>query len=220
MTIFPKMFDAVLGESILKRARAGKFIDIKIHDIRGYTLNRHRKVDDRPYGGGPGMVMCAQPIFEAVEAVKRRLKSHKPKVILLSPQGKVLNHKLAKKLSKNKHLILICGHYEGIDERVTKIIDEEISIGDYILTGGELAAMVLVDCVSRFIPKVLGHKDSTKEESFSNGLLEYPQYTRPENFRGMKVPSVLLSGDHKRISIWRKEQASKITKKKRPDMLR
>lgn len=220
LTIFPKMFEAVLGESIIKRAQAKKLIEIKTHNIRDYTLDKHRKVDDKPYGGGPGMVMCAQPIFDAVKAVKAKSKPRKPKIILLSPQGKLLNHNLAKKLCRNKQLILICGHYEGVDERVMKIVDEEISIGDYVLTGGELAAMVLIDCVARFIPKVLGHVDSAKDESFAAGLLEYPQYTRPSRFRGLKAPEVLLTGDHKKIKIWRKEQALKITKKKRPDILK
>jgi tRNA (guanine37-N1)-methyltransferase len=212
------MFEAVLGESIIKRARKARLLDIKIHDIRDYSSDPHRKVDDRPYGGGPGMVMNVQPIFHAVNSLKKKSKSSK--VILLSPQGKILTHKLAKSLSKNKALILICGHYEGVDERVASLADAEISIGDYILTGGELAAMVLIDSIARFLPGVLGHKDSNREESFSSGLLEYPQYTRPANFKGLKVPAVLLSGDHQAIAKWRKNQALKRTKQKRPDILK
>jgi tRNA (guanine37-N1)-methyltransferase len=164
------------------------------------------------------MVMNVQPIFHAVNSLKKKSKSSK--VILLSPQGKILTHKLAKSLSKNKALILICGHYEGVDERVASLADAEISIGDYILTGGELAAMVLIDSIARFLPGVLGHKDSNREESFSSGLLEYPQYTRPANFKGLKVPAVLLSGDHQAIAKWRKNQALKRTKQKRPDILK
>ncbi|MCM8757849.1 MAG: tRNA (guanosine(37)-N1)-methyltransferase TrmD [Candidatus Omnitrophica bacterium] len=226
ITIFPKMFEAVLNESIIKRAQRKGKVKIFVHNLRDYSLDKHRKVDDRPFGGGSGMVMKPEPIFRAVESIlgkdykKIQGNSSKTKVILLSPQGKILNHQLVKKLAKNRHLILICGHYEGVDERVRRyLIDEEISIGDYILTGGELPAMVLIDSVIRFIPGVLGDKKSLKIESFEYNLLEYPQYTRPANFRGMKVPKILLSGDHKRIKEYREKEALKLTLNKRPDLL-
>ncbi|MBU3959136.1 MAG: tRNA (guanosine(37)-N1)-methyltransferase TrmD [Candidatus Omnitrophica bacterium] len=216
ITIFPKMFAPILNESIIKRAQNKNKVKIYIHNLRDYTQDKHRKVDDRPFGGGSGMVMRPESIFRAVEALKP-----KSKIILLSPQGKRLNQKIAKRLSGCKHLILICGHYEGIDERVRRYLaDEEISIGDYILTGGELPAIVLVDCLIRLIPGVLGDKNSLNFESFEGNLLEYPQYTRPANFRGMKVPKVLLSGNHKKIQEWRKQEAVKITNRKRPDLLK
>ncbi|MCX5712280.1 MAG: tRNA (guanosine(37)-N1)-methyltransferase TrmD [Candidatus Omnitrophica bacterium] len=215
ITIFPKMFEPVLGESILKRAQAAAKINIRVHDLRDYTADKHRKVDDRPFGGGSGMVLCPEPIFKAVEAVK----ISNSKVILLTPQGKKLDQSLAKKLAKQKHLILICGRYEGVDERVRDMADEEVSIGDYILTGGELPAMVLVDTITRFLPGVLGDKNSLNFESFEGNLLEYPQYTRPANFRSMEVPHVLLSGDHQKIESWRRQLALKRTKTRRPDLL-
>ncbi len=219
------MFKGVFDESILKRAQTTKKIKVNIYNIRDWSKDKHRKADDKPYGGGPGMVMSAQPIFDAVKKIKNmpRAKSRgrKAKVILLCPQGKKLDQKLAAKLSKHKHLILICGHYEGIDERVREgLVDEEVSIGDYVLTGGEIPAMVLVDTIARLIPGVLGHKDSNKQESFSADLLEYPQYTRPAVYKGLKVPQILLSGNHSRIEMWRKDQAKKITCKKRPDLIK
>jgi tRNA (guanine37-N1)-methyltransferase len=191
--------------------------------LRDYTSDKHRKVDDRPFGGGSGMVICAQPIFKVVEEIKRKAQKAKGKVktILLCPQGKTFSQKIAKKLAKEKHLILICGHYEGIDERVRKnLADEEISIGDYVLTGGELPAMVLTDALVRLIPGVLGDKNSLNFESFEGNLLEYPQYTRPADFRGQEVPAVLLSGDHKKIEEWRSSQALKRTRQRRPDLLK
>jgi len=207
------MFAPVLNESIVKRAQNKGKVRIYIHNLRDYTLDRHKKVDDRPFGGGSGMVMSPDPIFRAVEDIKSE-------VILLCPQGERLTQKIAKRLAESQHLILICGHYEGIDERVRQyLVDEEISIGDYVLTGGELPAMVLVDCLVRLIPGVLGDKNSLNFESFAGNLLEYPQYTRPANYRGMKVPAILLSGNHKKIADWRKKQAVKITKNKRPDLL-
>lgn len=219
ITIFPDMFKNILNESIIKRAQAKGKVKIFVHNLRDYTLDKHRKVDDRPFGGGSGMVMSAEPIFRAVEKI--RAKSRNTKVILLCPQGKTLTQGLAKKLAKNKHLVLICGHYEGIDERVRQyLVDEEISIGDYILTGGELAAMVLADTLVRLIPGVLGDKNSLKFESFEGNLLEYPQYTRPADFRAIKVPSILLSGDHQKINQWRKKEALRITRLKRPDLLK
>jgi len=221
ITIFPKMFAPVLNESIIKRAQAKRLVKINIHDLRNYTRDKHRKVDDRPFGGGPGMVFRLEPIFRAVESIKPKTQKPRPKIILLTPQGKRLDQRLAKRLSRYKHLILICGHYEGIDERVRqKLVTDEISIGDYVLTCGELPAMVLVDSVVRLIPKVLGKDESTHFESFSQGLLEYPQYTRPAVYRGMQVAKILLSGNHRLIAKWRREMALKVTKKKRPDLLR
>jgi len=220
LTLFPGMFKGIFNESIIKRARAAKKLKINIHNLRDWSRDKHKKADDKPYGGGCGMVMSAQPVFEAVKDLRSQVKSQKSKVILLSPQGKKLDQKLAQKLSKNKHIILICGHYEGVDWRVRQVlINEEISIGDYILTGGEIPAMVLVDTVARLIPGVLGHKDSNKDESFSAGLLEYPQYTRPAVYKGFKVPQVLLSGNHNKIRQWRTKQAKKITLQKRPDLI-
>jgi tRNA (guanine37-N1)-methyltransferase len=230
ISIFPKMFEPVLSESIIKRAQAKSKVKIYLHNLRDYTLDKHKKTDDRTFGGGSGMVMGPEPIFRAVEFIKHRTPclsgrqantEHRTKVILLCPQGERLTQRVAKRLSKRKHLILICGHYEGIDERVRqKLADEEISIGDYVLTGGELPAMVLVDCLVRLIPGVLGDKNSLIFESFKDNLLEYPQYTRPSNFRGMKVPAVLLSGDHKKIEAWRNKEAVKRTKLKRPDLIK
>jgi len=221
VTIFPKMFEPVLNESIIKRAQKAGKVEIYIHDLRDYSSNKHRKVDDRPFGGGSGMVMCPEPIFKAVKDIKSKIKNQKSTVILLCPQGKRLEQKIVKKLSKNKHLILICGHYEGIDERVRRFLaNEEISVGDYVLTGGELPAMVLADAIIRLIPGVLGDKNSLNFESFEGNLLEYPHYTRPADFKGMGVPDVLTSGDHKRIENWRKQEALKRTKAKRPDLIK
>lgn len=224
ITIFPKMFEAVLNESIIKRAQKKGKVKIVIHNLRDYTQNKHRKIDDRPFGGGSGMVLRLEPIFKAVESLMQGAKIGKGRkqvsIILFTPRGEKLTQKITKRLVKYKHLILICGHYEGVDERVRQyLVDQEISIGDYVLTGGELPAMVLVDCLVRLIPGVLGDKDSLTFESFEDNLLEYPHYTRPANFRGLKVPKVLLSGNHKKIEAWRKNQALKVTKKKRPDLL-
>ena len=216
ISIFPKIFTPFLNESIIKRAQNKKKVKIFVHDLRDYTQDKHKKVDDRPFGGGPGMVMTAQPIFDAVKKIKGRRKSL---VILTCPKGKKLNQPLLKDLSKHKSLIIICGHYEGVDHRVcTELVDECISIGDYILTGGELPALVLVDAITRLIPGVLGKADSLMSESFEDSLLEYPQYTRPANFRGKKVPNVLLSGNHAQIVNWRKQQSLSQTKKGRPDL--
>ncbi len=214
LTLFPEMFSS-LNESIIGRAKTNKQININLVNIRDFSENKHNKVDDTPYGGGAGMVMMPDVVYRAYQS----LNNKDAKVIYMSPQGKTLNQKKVVELSKEEHLIILCGHYEGIDQRVLdKIVDEEISIGDYVLTGGELPAMVLIDSVSRYVEGVLS-EDSIKEESFSNGLLEYPQYTRPEVFEGMKVPEILLSGNHQRIDEWRKEQSLEITKKKRPDLL-
>ncbi len=219
ITIFPKMFAPVLNESIIKRAQNKGKVKIHTHDLRDYTLDKHRKVDDRPFGGGSGMVICAEPVFKAVEKIKAKGKSKKVRVVLLSPRGEKLNQKIAQRLAKYSQLILISGHYEGVDERVSQALaDEEISIGDYVLTGGELAGMVLVDCIVRLLPGVLGDKNSLNFESFGGNLLEYPQYTRPADFRRMRVPQVLLSGDHKKIEEWRRRQATQITKARRQDL--
>lgn len=219
ITIFPKMFKAALNESIIKRAQKKGKLEIDIHNLRDYSGDKHKKVDDRPFGGGSGMVLTCQPIFNAVKSLKKRSK--KAKVILLTPQGETLTQKTAKRFSCEKHLILICGHYEGIDERVRqKLVDKELSIGDYVLTGGELPAMVLVDAVTRLIPGVLGDKNSLNFESFEGNILEYPHYTRPADFKGLSVPKVLLSGNHKNIEIWRKKQALKRTMQRRPELMK
>jgi len=221
ITIFPKMFAPVLNESIAKRAQNTGKVKICIHNLRDYSQDKHRKVDDRPFGGGSGMVMLPEPIFKAVKHIKSIAHSQRSRVILLSPQGERLNQGTAERLIKYKHLILICGHYEGVDERVrAHLADEEISIGDYILTGGELPAMVLADSIVRLIPGVLGDKNSLNFESFTGNLLEYPQYTRPANYQKMKVPAILLSGNHQKIAEWRKNQAVKITKQRRPDLIK
>lgn len=224
LTIFPRMFAGILNESIIKRAQAKGRVDIFVHNLRDFSADKHHKVDDRPFGGGPGMVMRIEPIFNTVEFIYGQTKarwSKSRKVILLSPRGKTFRQRLAKRLSKYKHLIFICGHYEGVDERVRKsLVNEEISIGDYVLTGGELPAAVVIDSVIRLIPGVLGEKKSLLSESFEGNLLEYSQYTRPANYKGLKVPSVLLSGDHKKIEQWRSKQSIKITKQRRADLLR
>ena len=216
LTLFPDMFKGVFSESIIKRAIDLEKVEINLINFRDYTNDLHKKVDDTPYGGGAGMIMKPDVVYESYKSVK----SDYSKVIYMSPQGKKLNQKKVEELSKEKHLIILCGHYEGIDQRVIdKIVDEEISIGDYILTGGEIPAMVLIDSVSRYIDGVLS-PESIKEESFSNNLLEYPQYTRPEIFEGERVPEVLLSGHHENIKKWRKEKSFEITKIKRPDLLK
>jgi tRNA (guanine37-N1)-methyltransferase len=218
LTLFPKMFSSPFQESILGKANEKGLIQIRTINIRDFTLDKHQVVDDTPYGGGQGMVMKGEPIARAIEWVK----SQNPSVwtIFLTPQGKPFNQKIAQELSCRSHLILLCGRYEGIDERVRKLFaDEEISIGDYVLTGGELAAMVLMDAVSRLLPGVLGSDRSAEEDSFFQSLLEYPQYTRPSNFRGMDVPEVLLSGNHAAISRWRRTEALRRTWMRRPDLL-
>ena len=215
LTLFPEMFEA-LNQSIIGRAKEKNLIEINLINIRDFSKDKHKKVDDTPYGGGAGMVMKADVVYDAYKSVK----DENAKVIYMSPQGKTLNQSKVEELSKQEHLIILCGHYEGIDQRVIdKIVDEEISIGDYVLTGGEIPAMALIDSVSRYVDGVLTG-ESIKEESFSQGLLEYPQYTRPEVFEGVKVPEILLSGHHENIDKWRKEQSIHITKKKRPDLLK
>lgn len=214
LTLFPEMFEN-LKQSIIGRAIEKNIININLINIRDFSKNKHKKVDDTPYGGGAGMVMKPDVVYSAYKSIEDK----NAKVIYMSPQGKTLSQEKVEELSKEKHLVILCGHYEGIDQRVLdKIVDEEISIGDYVLTGGELPAMVLIDSVSRYVEGVL-KEDSIKEESFSNGLLEYPQYTRPEIFEGEKVPEILLSGHHENINKWRKEKSLEITKKKRPELI-
>jgi tRNA (guanine37-N1)-methyltransferase len=220
LTLFPEMFDSFKTFSILGRAVEKNILEIEAFNIRDFAANKHKQADDYPYGGGAGMVMLPQPLSDALNHVLSRYPEDKPKVIYLSPQGRVLTQALARELSAEPALILLCGHYEGIDQRVIdKYIDMEVSIGDYVLTGGELPAMVLVDCVTRLIPGVLGSSESILEESHSAGLLEYPQYTRPAVYEGDSVPEVLLSGNHKEINKWRRQQSLKNTLLKRPDLL-
>ena len=214
LTLFPEMF-APLEHSILKRASENGIIKFNIVNIRDFSKDKHKKCDDYPFGGGAGMLMMVEPLYDAIKSVYKK----NAKIIFPSPQGKVFNQEKAKELSKCEHLIFVCGHYEGVDERIFELFPmEEISIGDYVLTGGELASMVIVDSLSRFVDGVIS-KESLDNESFSNGLLEYPQYTRPAEFKGLKVPEVLLSGNHGEVDKWRKEQSEIITKKKRSDLL-
>jgi len=222
LTLFPEICRAPLSESMMKRAQENKIVDLRIHNLRDWTTDKHHIVDDAPFGGGQGMVMKPEPIFAAVEELQQSaIKNQKSKIILMSPSGRRLDQKLATELSQESHLIVICGHYEGVDHRVIEqIVDLEISIGDYVLTNGAIAAVVLVDTVARLLPGVLGHEQSAHDDSFSAGLLEAPQYTRPAEFRGWKIPEVLLSGNHAEIAKWRKEQALKRTKQNRPDLLR
>ena len=216
VTLFPEICRAPLGESMMKRAQEKRIVDLHIHNLRDWTTDRHHVVDDAPFGGGQGMVMKPEPIFAAVEDLKHRTS----KVILTSPAGRRFNQSLAKQLSQESHLIIVCGHYEGVDHRVIEhMVDFEISIGDYVLTNGAIAAVALVDAIVRLVPGTLGHEQSAADDSFSNGLLEAPQYTRPAEFRGWKVPDVLLSGNHAKIARWRKEQAIKRTGENRPDLL-
>ena len=218
LTIFPEMFESVFSSSILGRAREKGILDIRCVDIRPFSQSKHKNTDDYPFGGGAGMVMMAQPIVDAMRSVTG--EDFHGRRIYMGPGGRTLSADLARELSAEEHLVLLCGHYEGVDQRALDLcVDEEISIGDYVLTGGELAAMVLVDCVSRFIPGVLGSEESPEEESFSDGLLEYPQYTRPRVFEGMEVPEVLLSGHHLNIAAWRREMSLKRTRLRRPDLL-
>ncbi|MBU0963851.1 tRNA (guanosine(37)-N1)-methyltransferase TrmD, partial [Patescibacteria group bacterium] len=215
ITIFPEIFNSYFNESIIKRARKKKKINIKIHDLRKYTSDKHKTVDDRPYGGGPGMVLKIEPLYKCLKAIKKKsarggsATGGKSKTILLSAKGKTFNQTLASHYKNLDQLILICGHYEGVDERIKKYIDQEISIGNYVLTGGEVPAMVIVDSITRLIPGVLGDKNSPKDETFSKSkyYIEYPHYTRPENFKGQKVPEVLLSGNHSKIANWRQKQS-------------
>ena len=216
LTLFPEICRAPLSESMMKRAQESKIVDLHIHNLRNWTTDKHHIVDDAPFGGGQGMVMKPEPIFAAVESLRQKNSF----VVLMTPQGKQLTQPLAVDLSKREHVIIVCGHYEGIDHRVIEhLVDLEISIGDYVLTNGAIAAVVLVDAVVRLLPGVLGHEQSAADDSFSGGLLEGPQYTRPAEFRGWKVPEILLSGNHAEIAKWRKEEARKRTRENRPDLL-
>lgn len=218
ITLFPKVIKAILSESILKRAIDKGILDIKVYNIRDFTEDRHHVVDDYPYGGGAGMVLKLEPIFRAIDSLKKIEEERL--IIFLSPQGTTFNQKIAERLSKESRcLTFICGHYEGIDERVRAIVDEELSLGDYVLTGGELAAMTVIEASIRLIPGVLGDERSALEDSFSEGLLDFPHYTRPSEFRGMKVPEVLLSGNHEEVRIWRRRESLRRTLERRPDLL-
>ena len=219
LTLFPEICRAPLSESMMKRAQENGALDLHIHNLRDWTTDKHHVVDDAPFGGGQGMVMKPEPIFKAVESLESKIENRKSKILLMSPAGRKFDQEIATQFSREEHLIVICGHYEGVDHRVVEhLIDEEISIGDYVLTNGAIAAVVLVDAVVRLLPGVLGDDQSAVDDSFSGGLLEGPQYTRPSEFRGWKVPDVLLSGNHGEIAKWRKEQARQRTQKNRPDL--
>lgn len=219
LTLFPEMFTGVFGSSILKKAQEKEAVQLRVVNFRDFSTNKHNSVDDYPYGGGAGMVLTPQPIFDAVEELTKETEK-KPRVVLMCPQGERFTQKKAEELAEEEHLIFVCGHYEGYDERIREhIVTDEISIGDYVLTGGELASMVITDSVVRLLPDVLGNQQSQIEDSFSTGLLEHPHYTRPADFRGMQVPSVLTSGNHKRIEEWRHKESLRRTYTRRPDLL-
>ena len=216
LTLFPGMFAGPLDESIIKRARQAGLLELQLHQLRDWTHDRHKTVDDRPFGGGPGMLLKPEPIFEAVESLQRE----NTRVVLMSPAGRKFDQGIARELARQEHLLIVTGHYEGFDERIREALaDDELSIGDYVLTNGALPAMVVIDTVARLLPGVLGDDASSSEESFSNGMLEYPQWTRPAEFRGMKVPEVLVSGHHAEIAKWRSEQAKQRTQERRPDLI-
>lgn len=220
-TLFPDMCEAVLSESIVGRGRREGCIDIRCHNIRDYTLDKHRRVDDKPYGGGTGMLMQAQPVYDCICEIKRQAGTENSRLVYLSPQGRTLNQQLVRELAAEQHLILLCGHYEGVDQRVLDELQaEEISVGDYVVTGGELPALIIADAVARLQPGVLPNEDAYSIESHFDGLLEYPQYTRPEEWRGRRVPEVLLSGHHGNVDKWQREMAEEVTRLKRPDMLK
>ena len=219
MTLFPNIFSSYMNESIMKRAIEKKIIDVYIYNIRDFSTNKHKKVDDYPFGGGAGMLMTPQPIYDTYKYIVDKNNIKNPRVVYLTPKGKVYKQEIAKDLSLSEDIILLCGHYEGIDQRIIDlIVTDEVSIGDYILTGGELPALILIDSIARLIPGVLNQNESFEEESFKDDLLEYPHYTRPREFMGMSVPDVLLSGNHQKIEKWRIEESKKITKLRRPDL--
>ena len=221
MTLFPDMVRGVLSESIIGRAQSAGIIKVDCHNIRDFSTDKHRKTDDTPYGGGMGMVMTCQPVFDCFEKIKENIpEGNKTRVIYMSPKGRLFNHSVAEELSHYDNLVFLCGHYEGVDQRIIDgIIDEEISIGDYVLTGGEIPACIVIDAVSRLIDGVLPSEECYRDESVASGILEYPQYTKPREFRGMSVPDILLSGDHKKIDRWRLSESVAITKERRPDLL-
>ena len=220
LTLFPRMFDSPLSGGVIERARASGLLGIQIHDIRDHSQDRRRTVDDYPFGGGPGMLMKPAPLFEAVEAVMAAIPGGAAPVVLLSPQGKRLTQRVAEEMAQQDHLVLVCGRYEGVDERVRQhLATDEISIGDYVLSGGELAAMVVIEAVARLVPGVVGSCESTLSDSFTTGLLEHPQYTRPAEFRGWQVPEILLSGNHGQIARWRRRESLRRTYERRPDLL-
>lgn len=221
VTGFPRIFDGPLSESIIKRALERQVVQIQIHDLRDYTTDKHRSIDDYPYGGGPGMILKPEPIFACVENLKRNLQATAAKVILMSPQGRAFDQAMANRLATEDSLIFVCGHYKGVDERVVDhLVDEEISIGDYVLTGGELPALVVIDAIIRLIPGVLGDLDSAAGDSFQGDLLDHPHYTRPEEFHGYRVPEVLISGHHAKIAEWRSQMAATRTRERRRDLLK
>lgn len=215
LTLFPEMYEGVLNSSILKRAKDKGIVDYNLINFRDYSNSKHNKVDDYPYGGGAGMVLKPEPVFEAMDD----LEVDDARVILLCPQGAPFNQKMAEDLSTEENIVFICGHYEGYDERIRTLVTDEVSIGDYVLTGGELASMTMTDAIVRLIPDVISKQESHEQDSFSTGLLEHPHYTRPREYRGMKVPEVLLSGDHKKIEEWRRDESLKRTRERRPDLL-
>lgn len=221
LSLFPNMFEAPLGESIVGRAQEDGLVDVKVTDFRQFTTDKHRHVDDAPFGGGAGMLLQAQPIFDAMNHIEQEIGGQLPKgrVILMDPAGRKFDQSYAQELAEEEHLTFICGHYEGFDERIRELVTDEASLGDYVLTGGELAAMVMIDATVRFVPGVLGNQESPTGDSFSNGLLEYPQYTRPADFRGMKVPKILTSGNHQKIAEWRMSESLRRTLLRRPDLL-
>ena len=219
MTLFPEIFHSYMSESIMKRAIEKEIIEVHVYNIRDFSENKHKKVDDYPFGGGAGMLMTPQPIYDTYKHIVETHNIENPRVVYLTPKGKVYKQDIACDLSSNEDIILLCGHYEGIDQRIIDlIVTDEISIGDYVLTGGELPALIMIDSIARLIPGVLSQNESFEEESFKDDLLEYPHYTRPREFMGMKVPDVLLSGNHQRIEKWRLEESKKITKLRRPDL--
>lgn len=221
MTLFPDIFKAYIGESMMKKAVENSILEVELYNIRDFSENKHKKVDDYPFGGGAGMVMTPQPIFSTYEYIVAKYELENPRVIYLSPKGRVFNQKIAKSLSLENDIIFLCGHYEGVDQRIIDlIVTDEISIGDYVLTGGELPALVMIDSIARLVPGVLNRSESHEDESFENDLLEYPQYTRPRSFNGLEVPEVLLSGNHKKIDEWRSEESKKITLERRPDLIK
>lgn len=219
LTLFPRMFEGPLGESIIGKAREKDLLTINVHNFRDYSDNKHHTVDDYPYGGGAGMLLKVQPIFDNLKAIEAENPGQKKRVILLDPAGKPFDQKLAEEFAKEEQLVFICGHYEGYDERIRELVTDEVSLGDYVLTGGELGAMVMIDATVRLLPEVLGNDTSAQTDSYSTGLLEHPQYTRPADFNGQKVPEVLLNGNHKLIEAWRLKESLRRTYTRRPDML-